>query len=58
MQIGKITLGNQLLCHAQDPPPGVNAGPEDDDDLFSWTGVVQGPTGTPYEGGVFFLDIT
>jgi len=28
------------------------------DDMFKWQGQLMGPEGTPYEGGVFMLDIT
>jgi len=28
------------------------------DDLHSWTGTINGPKGTPYEGGHFVLDIS
>jgi len=27
------------------------------DDLFHWKGTVHGPAGTPYEGGIFYLNI-
>lgn len=50
-------IQSQLQELLHDPPPGVNAGPVDDEDLYLWSGVVTGPPGSPYEGGVFFLDI-
>ncbi|GFH15911.1 putative ubiquitin-conjugating enzyme e2 [Haematococcus lacustris] len=56
MESAARTIQAQLDELLQGPPPGVTAGP-DDDDLFQWTGIIQGPPGTPYEGGVFFLDI-
>eukprot|EP00043_Microstomoeca_roanoka_P001036 m.30592 g.30592 ORF g.30592 m.30592 type:complete len:148 (-) comp10620_c0_seq2:227-670(-) len=28
-----------------------------DNDYFHWSGVILGPVGSPYEGGVFFVDI-
>merc|ERR1711981_766426 len=27
------------------------------DDVFQWQATVQGPAGTPYEGGIFFLKV-
>ncbi|KAL2891092.1 Ubiquitin-conjugating enzyme E2-18 kDa [Ceratocystis lukuohia] len=35
------------------PPDGITAGPIDEDDLLIWEALIQGPEGTPYEGGVF-----
>lgn len=46
----------QLADLLVDPPPGVNAGPEDDN-IFQWAGFVMGPPETPYEGGLFALSI-
>lgn len=35
------------------PPEGITAGPLSEDDLLRWEALVQGPEGTPFEGGVF-----
>lgn len=35
------------------PPDGITAGPVSEDDLLNWEAMIQGPEGTPFEGGVF-----
>lgn len=35
------------------PPDGITAGPVSEDDLYNWEALIQGPEGTPFEGGVF-----
>ncbi|KAL9631857.1 MAG: hypothetical protein Q9164_005663 [Protoblastenia rupestris] len=35
------------------PPDGITAGPISEDDIFVWEALIQGPEGTPYEGGIF-----
>jgi len=39
-----------------DPPEDISAGPVEGN-LFLWNGVIVGPSGTPYEGGAFFVKI-
>ena len=39
-----------------DPPHNISAGPKNDN-LFEWEAVLIGPEDTPYNGGVFILDI-
>ena len=34
-----------------------SAGPENEDDLFNWTGVIKGPDDSPYEKGIFHVRI-
>lgn len=42
---------------ASDAPEGVSAAPVGDD-LFKWCGIVLGPASTPWEGGVWKLDMS
>lgn len=39
------------------PVDGCTAGPADESDMFRWDATIVGPTGTPYEGGLFKLSI-
>ncbi len=41
-----------------DSPEGIIAGPKSEDDMFSWECLIQGPEGTPFEGGVFPATLT
>lgn len=41
-----------------DSPEGIIAGPRAEDDMFHWDCLIQGPEGTPFEGGVFPATLT
>lgn len=41
-----------------DSPPGITAGPVDEDNLFEWECLICGPEETPLEGGVFPATLT
>ncbi|KAI4163625.1 MAG: hypothetical protein LQ342_002659 [Letrouitia transgressa] len=52
------TLASRRLFHeyrtlTSSPPDGITAGPVSEDDVFLWEALIQGPDGTPFEGGVF-----
>ncbi|TGO25474.1 hypothetical protein BPAE_0079g00210 [Botrytis paeoniae] len=39
------------------PPDGIAAGPVTEDDLLCWEALIEGPEGTPFEGGVFAAEL-
>ena len=56
------TSNKRLLMEIQemilDPPGGCSAGPVDEEgDITVWSGTIIGPEGSPYDRGVFWLNI-
>ena len=37
--------------------PQISAGPKNDDNITEWSGIILGPKESPYDGGVFKLNI-
>jgi len=50
-------LQKELNDMLKDDIPNLSAGPVNGN-LFEWEAVIMGPIGTPYEGGVFNLNIS
>ncbi|OIR57366.1 MAG: ubiquitin-conjugating enzyme E2 [Amphiamblys sp. WSBS2006] len=50
-------LQNEMTEIENDPLPLISIEQPDKDSLFKWVATMQGPKGTPFEGGVFKVDI-
>ena len=50
-------INKEMLELVNDPPLNCSAGPRNDDEMFKWQGTIIGSKGTPYDGGLFKLNI-
>ena len=57
LERGKSSAGGSSFGKSSDADDDVWLRPSQPDNLLKWTGLIRGPTGTPYEGGVFQLAI-
>jgi ubiquitin-conjugating enzyme E2 D/E len=54
---GSTRLKRELRNLTTDFPDGCCSAEPVQENLFHWQGKIVGPTGSPYEGGVFLLDL-
>ena len=47
----------ELSKFNKNPPTNIGFGPVNDDDYLHYEGIILGAKDTPYEGGIFLLDI-
>jgi len=59
--MSRLSFKKRLAIESSDmqshPPENCSAGPENDNDITVWKGTIIGPKGSPFESGIFKLNI-
>ena len=50
-------LNQEYRALTENPPDGIVAGPVKQEDMFYWQAFIEGPEGTPFEGGIFEAEL-
>jgi len=50
-------IETELIELQKDPPENISVGPTEPTNMFYWKASINGPDDSPYQSGIFFLDI-